>query len=239
VNDMQPMTCREFDEVVHGYVRMELLDVRLREAALEHTALCPKCAGRMAEAIALADATAVTTARVRDLQTPAGVGTAVLAEFRSHRRRVSLRRAFQWSSGGAAAAVLVLAIWTIGVRSRGQPPSSGRKDISSQSRAPLDARGSGSLSGNDSMNGTGQSETAQATGAAQPAVTYAAADFVPVPFAGAITSDDPGMVVRVQLTRASLAQLGYPVAETPDDDLIRADVLLGEDGWPRGVKLVQ
>jgi hypothetical protein len=68
---------------------------------------------------------------------------------------------------------------------------------------------------------------------------YSASDFVPVPFTGGIASDDQGMVVRVQLTRASLAQLGYPVAETPDEDLILADVLVGEDGWPRGVKLIQ
>jgi hypothetical protein len=69
--------------------------------------------------------------------------------------------------------------------------------------------------------------------------TYVASDFVPVPYTGAIVADDPGMVVRVQLSRASLAQLGYPVAETPDEDLILADVLVGEDGWPRGVKLIQ
>ena len=64
-------------------------------------------------------------------------------------------------------------------------------------------------------------------------------EFVPVPFTDAIGPEDPGMVVRVQLTRASLAELGYPVAEAPDEDLIRADVLVGEDGWPRGVRLVQ
>ena len=28
------MTCREFDDVVHAFVRMELLDLTLREAAL-------------------------------------------------------------------------------------------------------------------------------------------------------------------------------------------------------------
>ena len=72
-----------------------------------------------------------------------------------------------------------------------------------------------------------------------PAKRIAAADFVPVPFTEAIGPEDPGMVVRVQLTRASLAELGYPVAEMPDEDLIRADVLVGEDGWPRGVRLVQ
>ena len=37
---MKEMTCREFDEVVHGFVRMELLDVNAREAAVEHAAHC-------------------------------------------------------------------------------------------------------------------------------------------------------------------------------------------------------
>ena len=69
--------------------------------------------------------------------------------------------------------------------------------------------------------------------------TYSVADFVPVPFADRIGPEDSGMVVRVQLTRASLAELGYPVAEAPDEDLIRADVLVGQDGWPRGVRVVQ
>jgi hypothetical protein len=81
----------------------------------------------------------------------------------------------------------------------------------------------------------GEAVVAEASGSG----TYSASDFVPVPFTGAITPDDPGMIVRVQLTRSSLAQLGYPVAETPDEGLILADILVGEDGWPRGVKLIQ
>jgi hypothetical protein len=60
-----------------------------------------------------------------------------------------------------------------------------------------------------------------------------------LPFAGGIEPEDAGMVVRVQLTPASLAELGYPMAEASDEDLVRADVLVGEDGWPRAVRLVQ
>ena len=69
--------------------------------------------------------------------------------------------------------------------------------------------------------------------------TYTLSDFVPVPFTEGFSPEDPGMVVRVQLTRASLAELGYPVADTPDQDSVRADVLVDQDGWPHGVKLVQ
>jgi hypothetical protein len=71
--------------------------------------------------------------------------------------------------------------------------------------------------------------------------TLVTKDFVPLPDADQIGPDDLGVVVRVQLTRSSLAELGYPVVDTPDpdEDLISADVLVGEDGWPRAVRLVQ
>jgi len=60
-------------------------------------------------------------------------------------------------------------------------------------------------------------------------------------FADAIGPQDLGMIVRVQLTRASLTELGYPVADSlnTDEDLISAEVLVGEDGWPRAVKVIQ
>ena len=51
---MNGMTCREFDEVVHGFVRMELLDMSVREAVIEHAAHCDNCAVRMGEAGVLA-----------------------------------------------------------------------------------------------------------------------------------------------------------------------------------------
>ncbi len=237
---MSEMTCREFDEIVHGCVRMELLDVRLREAALEHTAVCSLCASRMVEAIALAEATEAASRRAQQQQTPPRVEAALLSEFRSHRRSVSWRRTLEWSSMGAAAAVLLVVLWTVGLRSKGPSQPAPRKDVSSQSTAPLDAQAPVSLPAHDGAQAPESAGRNVADAVDAPSgATYAASDFVPVPFTGAIAPDDPGMVVRVQLTRASLAQLGYPVAEAPDDDLIQADVLVGEDGWPRGVKLVQ
>jgi hypothetical protein len=235
---MNEITCREFDEIVHGYVRMELLDVRLREAALEHSAACSLCASRMAEAIALADATDASSRHAQLLETPPQVEAALLAEFRGHHRRAGLRRTFRWSSIGAVAAVLLIVLWTAGIRSKGSSQPVRGKDVSSHSSAPLDAKGPATLPLDTASVADGK-DAASSSNDTAAGVTYVASDFVPVPFTGAIAADDPGMVVRVQMTRASLAQLGYPVAETPDDDLIRADVLVGEDGWPRGVKLVR
>jgi len=231
---MREMTCREFDEVVHGFVRMELLDVNVREAALEHSAHCELCSERMADAAALAEASEMMGKAARGEQTPRRVELSLVAAFRSHHRRSSWRRTLEWASVGAAAAVLLIFLWTASGPSKGEPSPAPKKDVSSQSEMPLDAKAA-PISKQNEKNPVGDAVVAEAR-VTEP---YAASDFVPVPFTGAITADDPGMIVRVQLTRASLAQLGYPVAETPDEDLILADVLVGEDGWPRGVKLIQ
>lgn len=232
---MTEMTCREFDEIVHGFVRMELLDVNAREAALEHAARCEHCSQRMADAAALAEASEMMGQSARAEQTPPRVEASLLAAYRNHHRRASWRRTMEWASVGAAAAVLLIFLWTVGGRSKGQPSAPApRKDVTTQSKMPLEAKAP------DASKPDVAAPVAAAIAADAPvSETYVASDFVPVPFTGAITADDPGMVVRVQLTRASLAQLGYPVVETPDEDLILADVLVGEDGWPRGVKLIQ
>ncbi len=231
---MTEMTCREFDEVVHGFVRMELLDVNVREAALEHAAHCDLCSERMADAAALAEASEMMGKSAREEQSPARLENWLLAAYRNHHRRVTWRRTLEWASLGAAAAVLLIFLWTAGGRSKVQTSPAPKKDVSSQSGMPLDAKTT--LPAKQQDEAAAESSVPAEASAGE---TYAASDFVPVPFTGAITPDDPGMIVRVQLTRASLAQLGYPVAETPDEDLILADVLVGEDGWPRGVKLIQ
>ena len=231
---MKEMTCREFDEVVHGFVRMELLDVNAREAALEHAAHCELCSQRLADATSLAEASQVMVMVARGEQTPAHVEKVLLEAFRSHHRRNSWRRTLEWVSVGAAAAVLLIFLWTGSGRPKGQSTPPAQKNVSSQSGMPLDAKAPATPKQDEVTPGV-----AAIVADASASESYAASDFVPVPFAGAITADDPGMIVRVQLTRSSLAQLGYPVAETPDEDLIPADVLVGEDGWPRGVKLIQ
>jgi hypothetical protein len=239
---MNGMTCREFDEFVHGFVRMELLDVSVREAALEHAGACAACADRMADAVALADATVTAGGMVQDMQTPQRVEDAVLAAFRGHHRRAAWLQTFEWATLATAAAMLLMFVWTSGSRSKGPLQPSPRRNVSSQSAGSVDAKvsmptvpsASGQIDSDDSTQGAEVEIADTSTSDA-----FVASDFVPVPFTAGIAADDPGMVVRVQLTRASLTELGYPIAQTPDNDLILADVLVDQDGWPRAVKLIQ
>src|SRR5260370_4730450 len=120
---MNSMTCREFDEVVHEFVRMELLDVSLREAVIEHAAHCDNCAVRMGEAGVLAEVTVATAGRMREQAAPPDLAPALLSAFRSQRRgpRAMLCRTFEWAAAGAAAVVLAAVLWTSSIRSKVQP----------------------------------------------------------------------------------------------------------------------
>src|SRR4029077_15597792 len=120
---MNGMTCREFDEVVHGFVRMELLNVSLREAVIEHAAHCDKCAQRMGEACLLAEVTEAAAGSVRELQTPPNVESTLLSAFRNqrYRRRSTLWRTFEWATAGAAVAMLAAIWWTSSTHSKVQP----------------------------------------------------------------------------------------------------------------------
>jgi hypothetical protein len=53
---MNELTCTEFDEIVRGFLQTGLFHVSLREALIEHAALCEPCAQWLSEVSALAEA---------------------------------------------------------------------------------------------------------------------------------------------------------------------------------------
>jgi hypothetical protein len=228
------MTCRDFDEIVHGLVRLELLDVNLREAALEHAARCSQCEERMAHARLLSEATELAASRAQEHGAAPHVEAVLLTAFRNRRRRATWWRTMEWATATAAAVALAGFFWIAPYRSKKTTAPAPGRGVSSQVRGLQDA------SGPDSSSPADQ-DAAPETNVVRVAASgaYEAGDFVLLPFAGGIEPEDAGMVVRVQLTPASLAELGYPVAEASDEGLVRADVLVGEDGWPRAVRLVQ
>jgi hypothetical protein len=63
--------------------------------------------------------------------------------------------------------------------------------------------------------------------------------FYPLPEAEALPAVENATVVRVQLPVSSLQLMGVPVSEERADSSVEADLLLGQDGLARGVRLVQ
>lgn len=66
-----------------------------------------------------------------------------------------------------------------------------------------------------------------------------ATSFYPLPQAESLPAVENAMVVRVQLLVSSLQLMGVPVSEDGADASVQADLLLGQDGLARGVRLVQ
>ncbi|HTB19474.1 MAG TPA: hypothetical protein VK708_15240 [Bryobacteraceae bacterium] len=63
--------------------------------------------------------------------------------------------------------------------------------------------------------------------------------FYPLPEAEALPAMENAMVVRVQLPVSSLQLMGVPVSEERADASVQADLLLGQDGLARAVRLAQ
>ncbi len=64
------------------------------------------------------------------------------------------------------------------------------------------------------------------------------AGFYPLPEAEALPDVENAMVVRVQMPVSSLRLMGFPLDEERADE-VQAELLLGQDGLARGVRLVQ
>lgn len=222
------MNCAEFENIVHELAREDARDVLGDATAVMarfHAETCKTCAARLAEARSLAVALRVAAEDLQGLEAPQAVGESLASAFREHHRGVeqsrSRTRRLRWAEwmavAAAAAALAIVGGWNF-------------------SRAHVSHRTTGTSSP--------ISVATNANGGAQQAVPVETAaiedsDFVPVPYGEGLSADDPGMVVRVSLTRSALGSLGYPVDEMNAGDVVQADLLVGDDGLPRAVRLVQ
>ncbi|MFZ0213744.1 MAG: hypothetical protein WBE20_04595 [Candidatus Acidiferrales bacterium] len=231
------MNCAEFKEIVHELAQperrgsAETLDKATAVMARFHAETCEACAVRLAEVQSLALALAVVVEDSEQLEAPSHLEASLVSAFREHRR--SLERArhrerqtrlrwLEWSALAAAAVVL----FAIGAWNFSRPRSPGT-NVSGGTAPALTATKSSSAAA--ATEEPGAFDTAQDL----------SSDFVPVPYAEELGPGDPGMVVRVEMERGALGSLGYPVDEAHAADVVQADLLVGEDGWPRAVRLVR
>ncbi|MGB6874754.1 MAG: hypothetical protein WBD87_01845 [Candidatus Acidiferrales bacterium] len=228
------MNCADFKNIVHELARddaREILGDAVTVMARFHAETCEPCAARLAEARSLAQALKDAAEDSTRLEAPAQLEASLTSAFREYHRglersryraRQSRLRWAEWMALGVAAAVLLaVGAWNF---SRGH--ASATKTNSSTVVV-------------DSASSNANGVTPQAAPVEAAAAEDSASDFVPVPYGEGLSPDDSGLVVRVTMTRSALGSLGYPVDEMNGGDMIQADLLVGEDGWPRAVRLVQ
>jgi hypothetical protein len=62
---------------------------------------------------------------------------------------------------------------------------------------------------------------------------------MPLGYAGPINLQDGGQLVRVELSRSAMLNMGLPVNMDRYGERVKADVLLGADGLARAIRFVQ
>ncbi len=66
----------------------------------------------------------------------------------------------------------------------------------------------------------------------------AVAGFIPVHYGAPVRPMETLQVMRVELPRAELVRLGLPIGPEAANGMVKADVLLGEDGLVKGIRFV-
>lgn len=236
------MTCAEFENIVHEMVRPDALDRAVAVIAKVHAETCERCAARLAQAQLLALALDAAAEDSTQIEAPAHLESALVSAFREHhrglertkhRQRRAHLRWLEWTALAAAAAVLL----AVGAWNFSRPRVTVSKTTNTVAAVPpaMQASSSNKADG-DGVNGSATQTSAMESAAAEADST---SDFVPVPYGEGFAPGDSGVIVRVEMPRSALADLGYSVDATRAADLVQADLLVGEDGWPRAVRLVQ
>jgi hypothetical protein len=218
------MKCEEFEAIglERSGLRMSELDAALRDAAAEHAARCPWCAGLQEswqEARAALQALRETT---HDAETPQRVEMRLRQEFGMRHRTAKARSAAIFAAWALATAVVLFAgvsWWNWRLSQTHGTTVSAENNVKPNALPPP-------------VSPTDTSE--------EPILVAdnEAGDFTLLP--GSLPQElDDSAIVRVGMQRGALSALGLPVNEERLSDWIQVDLLVGQDGLPKAVRLPQ
>jgi len=210
--------CPQFEEALPDLDRPGTQGSMLREVALAHAEACDRCARLLTESESLDFSLRSLAAHDATRTAPPRVEAALLQEFR-RQNGIAARRRLQWQlSVLGAAALLVMAL---GI--------SLHRGIF---RFPGAARDAGAIERPSAFSET-EVNGIPASGEIDDAIA-----FTPLPYADDPAALEGGAVVRVVLSPAALASLGFPTADVSDISEIPADLVVSDDGTPQAIRLV-
>ena len=218
------MKCEEFEAIglERNGLQMSEMDEALRQAAMKHATQCRSCAALQESWQQTRLALQMLRETTRDARTPQRVEMRLRQEFGVRHRTAKNRSAaifVAWAL--ATAAVLFASVsWWNWKLAQGPGANVGAQDIAKPSAAPpvmsVSNPDDDAILIADNENG----------------------DFTLLP--GSLPQEvDDSAVVRVGMQRGALSALGLPVNEERVGDWIQVDLLVGQDGLPKAVRLPQ
>lgn len=254
------MNCSEFQHISHELVR-DRLEGREKIEALAHAGDCPGCAQYLEQERRLTLKLGFLSQALYSQEAPERLESVLLTAFREHAAHTdgngsvplhagprfwAHRKFWGWGATAAAlAAVIALAAGTHPRRSS-QPEVSSASVTSSAASTPEHAS---QLATAEPQDHSQQQPVVQAVRhrrnlspsvrsvADEGATTIADnSGFVPLIYCDELNCGTPGEIVRVEIPASSLPMMGL-VSENRTGP-VRADVVVGEDGIARAIRLV-
>jgi hypothetical protein len=260
------MNCEDFNEIINELADYKPMAVSTRDAGVSHVALCADCAAKLANARAVSG-NLLLAAGAESEVAPARVKENLLAAFAAQQQamqtpgkvvHISRQRNPGWwvmasAAAIAAAAVIVFAVilpfWKGALGPNRQPPSVALNPpplavTPSPTGKPV------SVSPADSTSTVKGSSRKQRTsreikrrivsaGASESVARNTSNEFLPLTYLASATAIDTGTIVRVQLSKSALVRLGLPMNLESSSESVRAEVVIGDDGVARAIRLVQ
>ncbi len=242
------MNCHRFEMIVNDLARNQPLDAATCDRALAHAKICPQCAARFAGERAVTAGLQAVAESDGDQQAPPLIEAALRRAFRERASVVNASairsapaRAGDWThwAAGTAATILVAlsVLWPLGRQEQlsdalQEARSRLGENVSAQQGArPAAVRRSANLRPHTASPGEDMPELdRRAPGISTP--------FLPFLYADDLMPLETGQVVRIEMPRTALESFGLPMSEDRSAGRIQVDVLLGEDGLARGIRLL-
>jgi hypothetical protein len=254
------MNCERFDEIVHELDRGDsgALGPACNggsnecEVALAHAESCCRCGRLLTEVEGLNFALRSIASHAAQERAPARLEATLLREFRRQAaygkqagrsgQAPAKRRAYRWYvAAGSIAAMTLLAIGLLRVRTRNSPQQPISRSVASGTTARTPAITKKPLPMEQQVVEQlaairkGSQESTPAPNANE---TADAAAFYALPYADDSASVEGGAVIRVAVPRSALVSWGLPVSGIAAGDRVPADVLISADGTPQAIRLV-
>ena len=253
------MNCQRFESVVSELARGQMMAAEQRAEALSHSDRCDDCAARLSDEQMLTLGLQSLASEMDSLEAPRSVEANLLEAFRARESVVPIAKR-QSSSRywlAAVAAMLLIAIsllvfsWTrrpvadtrvAGKQEEPQPKPQVNNNSNEQIVQDVEKPAAGELPRRvvkPKRIHPVSSRRADTASVANHVTKEIATDFIPLSYMSAVSLQEGGQIIRVQLPRSALANFGLPVNMDRYNEKVKADVLYGVDGMARAIRFVQ
>jgi hypothetical protein len=260
------MNCEDFNNILAELADYKPMQADRRDEGVSHAAVCAGCAMKLVSSRALSSNLLLAAGAESEVAPPRVKQDLVAAFAKQHKVdgpsaavvnpivNIATHRRFVWWTAAAAAmaaaivVAVMLSLWketslpvrpsqvataTPAVEPTQSPAVSSSPVDSPPAQGTVDAIRKPRLVAPQ----THRKKTSPAT--PETLAQSTAREFMPLTYLADATAMDTGTVIRVQLSRSALVSLGLPTNIENSRDSVEAEVVVGDDGVARAIRLVQ